>query len=229
MHDLQQQSYEVDILDVIDATQSMRPVIETVKQQAISFHPKLIAALEAKGKSVGRVRIGILVYRDVYYDGDRAFEQSPFFELPAQQAEFEAFVNGIQPLGGGDEPESGLEAVFKAIKSDWSTTAAKQRHIIVVYTDASAHPLEKVRDGLPANYPAHAPASFSELTDLWFSQSVSNHHAKRMVLFAPDATPWSDIATHWENTIHYPSRAGEGLSELDAETMLDAIVNSIKS
>ncbi|MEK6373224.1 MAG: VWA domain-containing protein [Acidobacteriota bacterium] len=228
MQDPQQQPYVVDILDVIDATVSMRPVIETVKQQAIGFYPKLLTALGSKGKTISRVRVGVLVFRDVYCDGDRAFEQSPFFELPAHQAEFERYVNAIEPLGGGDEPESGLEAVFKAIKSDWSTDAKKQRHIIVLRSDASAHPLEKAQGGRPANYPADAPTSFSELTDLWFSQSVSKD-AKRMVIFAPDATPWTDIATHWENTIHYPSRAGEGLSELDAETMLDAIVNSIKS
>ena len=228
MQDLQQQTYGVDILEVIDATGSMSPVIETVQKQAIGFYPKLIAALGAKGKTVGRVRVGVLVYRDVYCDGDRAFEQSPFFELPAQRAEFERYVNAIEPLGGGDEPESGLEALGMAITSPWATDMAKQRHIIVVHTDASAHALEIAYKTRPSNYPAGIPTSFSALTDLWSSQSVSKE-AKRLILFTPDTHPWADIATHWENTVHYPSRAGEGLSEVDAETLLDAIVHSIKN
>jgi hypothetical protein len=228
MQDLQQQPYGVDILQVMDGTQSMVPVIATAKQQAIGFYPKLIAALGVKGKTISRLRVGVLVYRDVYCDGDRAFEQSPFFELPAEHAEFEAYVNAITPMGGGDEPESGCEAVAKAIKSAWATDIVKQRHIIVVHTDASAHPLEKAQGARPANYPEGMPSSFSELTDLWSEQTLSTE-AKRMILFAPDAYPWTDIATHWENTVHYPSSAGEGLSEIDADTMLDAIVNSIRS
>jgi hypothetical protein len=229
MQDLQQQQYGVDILQVVDGTSSMVPYIANAKQQAIGFYPKLTAALTAKGKAISRLRVGVLVYRDVYCDGDRAFEQSPFFELPAQQAAFEAYVNGVVPMGGGDEPESGFEAIAKAIKATtWATDMSKQRHIIVVHTDASAHPLEKAQSERPANYPADMPKSFSELTDLWSAQSMSRE-AKRLVLFAPDAFPWTDIATHWENTVHYPSSAGEGLSDVDADTMLDAIVNSIKS
>jgi hypothetical protein len=228
MQELQQQAYGVDILQIMDATSSMAPVIDVAKQQAIGFYPKLLAALGAKGKTVGRVRVGVLVYRDVYCDGDRAFEQSAFFELPAQQAEYEAYVRQIEPLGGGDEPESGLEAIGIALKAPWATDIAKQRHIVVLHTDASAHPLEKAQGARPANYPAGLPTSFSGLTDLWSSQNL-NRESKRLLLFAPDAYPWTDIATHWENTVHYPSRAGEGLSEVDAETMLDAIVHSIKN
>jgi hypothetical protein len=228
MQDLQQQAYGVDILEVIDATSSMGTYMATAKRQAIGFYPKLTAALGAKGKTISRLRVGVLVYRDVYCDGDRAFEQSPFFDLPAQQVAFEAFVNGVVPMGGGDEPESGLEAVAKAItQTAWSTDMAKQRHIIVVHTDASAHPLEKAQRECPTNYPSGMPRSFSELTDLWSAQSMSRE-AKRLILFAPDSSPWVDVATHWENTVHYPSSAGEGLSEVDAETLLDAIVNSIK-
>jgi hypothetical protein len=229
MQDTQTHSYGVDIVPVIDATSSMQPVIGVVKEQAIGFYARLHAALGAKGKSIGRIRVSVLVFRDVYCDGDRAFEQSPFFELPAQQAEFERFVKNIQVMGGGDEPESGLEALALALRSKWATDLAKQRHIVVVHTDASAHPLEKAQGSArPVNYPAGIPSSFDELSDLWASQEL-NKEAKRLVIFAPDAAPWSDIATHWPNTVHYASRAGEGLSEVDGETIMDAIVNSMRS
>lgn len=229
MQDTQSASYGVDILDVIDATSSMTPVIEVVKQQAIGFYTKLQAALGAKGKSIGRIRVGVLVFRDAYCDGERAFEQSRFFELPTQQAEFEGFVNGIQPMGGGDEPESGLEALALALRSKWATDLTKLRHIVVVHTDASAHPLEKAQGGdRPAAYPKGLPKSFDELSDLWASQEL-NKEAKRLVIFAPDAYPWTDISTHWTNTVHYASRAGEGLSEVDGETIMDAIINSMRN
>ena len=37
--------------------------------------------------------------------------------------------------------------------------------------------------------------------------------AQRLILYAPDAFPWTDISNHWDNVIHHPSRGGEGLSE----------------
>jgi hypothetical protein len=221
-------SYGVDLIPVIDATQSMRPVMNVVKQQAIGFYAKLQAALEAKGKAIGRIRISVIAYRDVFVDGE-PFVQSPFFELPAQQAEFEQFVNAIEPMGGGDEPENGLEALAMAIRAKVSRDLAKHRHVIVVHTDASAHKFEKGHAEKPANYPADMPASFDALSDEWAASQELSKEAKRLVLFAPDAWPWSDISTHWDNTVHYASRAGQGLSEVDGDTIMDAIVNSIRN
>jgi hypothetical protein len=56
---------------------------------------------------------------------------------------------------------------------------------------------------------------------------MPNNSAKRLILFAPDSNSWTDIATHWNTTIHHPSKAGNGLSDLDYGTILSAIVNSI--
>lgn len=53
-----------------------------------------------------------------------------------------------------DEPESGLEALALAMGSDWETSGTSKRHAIVLFTDASAHPLEQQLDGIPENYPS---------------------------------------------------------------------------
>jgi hypothetical protein len=50
--------------------------------------------------------------------------------------------------------------------------------------------------------------------------------AKRLLLFAPDAEPWTVMGS-WENTIHYVSEAGQGLEETDMEQILNAIAKSI--
>ena len=36
-----------------------------------------------------------------------------------------------------------------------------------------------------------------------------------------------DIGMNWTNTIHHPAKAGSGLEEVDYETILSTIVNSI--
>jgi hypothetical protein len=153
---------------------------------------------------------------------------SDFFELPADRDRFSAFLSGIGAMGGGDEPETGLEALAAAIRSPWAAEGTKQRHVIVLWTDASAHPLEKKKGSKPAGYPADMPADINELTDLWDGQtSPVNASFKRLLLFSPDVAPWTDIANNWENTLHYASKAGAGLGDKDYKSILDAIAQSV--
>jgi len=221
-----QGQYNVSIRYAIDGTASMAPIIDTVKGGLLAFPGQLTTALAAKGKVVGKLHVGIDVFRDAYCDGENAFVSSRFFDMATEQAELQKFVAAVRPMGGGDEPENGLEGLTLALNAHWPSDATKQRHVVVVYTDAPAHGLEKAAGFAQPQYPTNMPKSFNELTDRWSSQSM-DRNAKRLILFAPDAYPWTDIATNWENTVHYASRAGEGLSEVDSQTILDAIVNSI--
>lgn len=54
-----------------------------------------------------------------------------------------------------------------------------------------------------------------------------NKQAKRLILFAPDASAWTEIGLNWQNAIHHPAKAGAGLEDVDYKTILAAIVNSI--
>ena len=152
-------------------------------------------------------------------------KESQFFTMPADKENFQNFVNGIYADGGGDEPENGLEALSLAIKSDWAKTSDKQRQLIVVWTDASAHPLEKT--GKPTSYPQGLPSDFNGLTDWWNGQDFVGASSKRLIIYAPDAYPWTDIANYWKLAIHYPSQGGKGLAEVDYLQILDAIANSV--
>jgi hypothetical protein len=151
---------------------------------------------------------------------------SDFFLLPDQNAEFSGFVNEIVAEGGGDVAENGLEAIALAMKSPWTTEGAKRRHVIVVWTDAPAHPLEKSRRAAVERYPSDLPADLDELTDLWEGQTMSMA-AKRLILFAPDGYGWTEIGNHWSNVVQFVSNAGEGLKEIDYGTILDTVAQSV--
>ena len=220
-------NYTVDIIMCIDCTGSMAGIMDTVKTNALKFYPDLKSALDAKDKHVDTLRIKVIAFRDFYADGSEALVESDFFTLPGDQSNFQSFVNSLEPKGGGDEPENGLEALALAIKSDWNKSGDKRREIVVMYTDASAHPLDKTSDK-PSFYPQGIPSNFNELTDIWSGQDTYvSQTAQRLIIYAPDCKPWSDISNEWENSIHYASRAGEGLQELDYETILSAIVKSV--
>lgn len=205
----------------------MGPILEAVKTHALAFHDDIRSALAAKDKEIDKLRVRIVGYRDFYVDGAASISESPFFELPDQVSGFAAEVKDLRPAGGGDEPESGLEALALAIRSEWTTEGTRQRQVIVVWSDASAHPLEKAAGKDLPHYPSGLPTTFDELTDEWDGQSYMSATGKRLILFTPDAAGWSDISAHWENTIHFPSKGGQGLKDIDYSSILDTIASSV--
>jgi hypothetical protein len=219
-------SYAVDIVFCIDATGSMTPILDQVKANALRFYDDVQSNLTAKGKNIDELRVRVVAFRDIVADGEAALQESPFFALPTEQAGFSAFVNGLTAEGGGDAPESGLEAVALAMTSPWTTRGDRRRQVVVVWTDQPAHPLDA--SALPPALGSRVPADFSALTDLWEDpQGPLGSSSKRLILFAPDGPGWSDISGVWENVVHNPSQAGRGLSDIDYGTIIDSIGNSV--
>ena len=219
-------TYAVDIVFCIDVTGSMSPIIDQVKANALRFYDDVQSNLTAKGKNVDQLRVRVIAYRDFVADGAAALAASAFFTLPGERASFSDFVSGLIAEGGGDAPESGLEAVALAIDSPWTTIGDRRRQVIVVWTDQPAQPLDA--SVLPPDLASRVPADFSALTDLWEDeQGPMGSSSKRLILFAPDGPGWSDISGVWENVVHHPSQAGGGLSEVDYGTIIDSIGNSV--
>lgn len=218
--------YHVDLVMCIDGTGSMAPVIKEVKDNAKTFYQKFIAAMEKKEKKVQQLRIKVIVFRDIAEDSE-PLNESPFFTLGDDQGNqtdaFVEFVDAIEACGGGDIPENSLEALALAIKSDWVKTGSVRRHVIMMFTDAPALELGTHKDH--PNYPAGMPGSIAELREMWESQEMEER-AKRMILYAPDGEPWSNMID-WTNTFHSASRAGTGLTEVEMETCIHMLVNSI--
>ena len=223
--------YAVDIVFCIDATGSMSNIIQSTKDNALSFYKNLQYALEKADKHVSQIRVKVIVFRDLYVDRTMAFAQSRFFELPEEEREYSEYVNAIVAKGGGDEPENALEALATAINSDWTFEGDKRRHIVIMYTDASAHPLEMaapIRDRYKF-YPNGMPHSFAELADWWDNpdpDGALTNQSKRMIIYAPAHESWEGVAT-LGNTIYKESKAGRGLAELDYSEVINQITKSV--
>ena len=221
-------SYNVDMVFCIDATGSMDNVISIVKKNALSFYADVMDAMAKKSKVIDKLRVRVIAFRDYLADGDEAMMVTDFFDLPGQAYDFERCVKSIEAKGGGDEPEDGLEALAYAIKSDWDNEGIKKRQVIVVWTDASTH--EIGYGASEPNYPSKMAKSFDELTFWWGDSQNKGHinqNAKRLLLFAPGKKYWNTISDTWDNVIHYPSIAGQGLEEFDYAQIINAISNTI--
>lgn len=219
--------YNVDIVICIDATGSMAPIINEVKENALTFYQKFVDAMDDNDKTVDQLRIKVIVFRDYICD-TMPMVESEFFVLPSQSDKFKAFVSGIEAIGGGDTPENALEAIALALKSKWTTGGNKRRHAILVFTDAAALPLGE-RSG-SAGYPEGMPKDLAELGSWWegTEQTLDTTYQPkygRLVVFAPNAYPWTDIQA-WNRYWPAFSPAGTGLSEVDTQAAIDLLVGS---
>lgn len=221
--------YTVDMVFCIDATGSMEDftgtqtkIMNVVKKNALNFYADLNKVMAQKRKNVRQLRVRIVAFRDYLADGEEAMLVTDFFMLPQQAQEFEACINSITAAGGGDVPEDGLEALAYAIKSKWNNETAKKRHVIVVWTDAGTHELGHGKSS--KHYPNGMPADLGELNDWW---EEMNQNAKRLIMYAPDESHWDYISRNWDNVVHFPSVAGNGLAETDYGEILNAIANSV--
>lgn len=228
----------VDIVFAIDATESMQPLIDKVKSLTLSFREELKKGLEKNKRRINNLRIKVIVFRDYYVDDKYAMDESRFFILPEENRDFQDYISGIRAGGGGDEPESGLEALALALRSNFVKEGSKKRHIIVLFTDAPAHKFEQQKDGVPANYPAKMYRNLGDLYQTWgtgqdalgvssdFPAQMSKD-AKRMVLFAPSLYPWNEIELDLENVIRKNMDKGSGGRDLDLDDVIALISNSI--
>ena len=228
----QSMDYTVDMVFCIDATGSMEDttgaqtkIINMVKENAIHFYNDFYAVMASKEKKVRQLRVRVVAFRDYIADGEYAMMVTDFFNLPQQAEEFEECINSIHAHGGGDIPEDGLEALAYALKSKWNPEGAKRRQVVVVWTDAGAHPLGF--GGKSPFYPKGMPQDLGELSDWWDDSSIIGQTEKRLVLFAPETDNWKYISDNWNLTWHIPSVAGGGLSEKNFKEILNLIANSV--
>ena len=97
----------------------------------------------------------------------------------------------------GDAPENALEALATAINTSWKIGKMRRRQVIIIYTDAPAHRLQE--NAHASFYPPDMPATFEELTAMW---NEIEKQTKRLILFAPNSQPWTDISTSWSSVSH---------------------------
>lgn len=227
--EFQDGGYALDLVLCIDVTASMTSIIETVKRGALTFHERLAKAMADKEKPVGSLRVRVVAFRDFQADKDEPVLLGGFWRLPAEVGPFRRFVSGLRASGGGDAPESGLEALALAIDSPWDQESEHRRHVIVMFTDAQAHPLGVGRE--TTLYPSDMPEDLDALWDRWgrgrAGSALMDPNAKRLLIFAPDRDPWTGIASSWNNTLHLPSTAGTGLSAVELDDVISIIAGSV--
>ena len=177
-----------DIVFLLNATGSMRGCFHAVSQCISEF-------VDALGNSDGYGdlliedwRVRVLAYRDRMTDVSCWFIDNPF---TSDIAEVKSQLAAIEAKGGGDEPESLLDAMYTL--TQWSaaekdTTASptgwRHRHdaarVVVIFTDASCHPTFKTTTG--------TDGSVDDLIKACHNSKLT------VLLYAPETPVYVDLA-----------------------------------
>lgn len=153
-----------DVVFCFDCTGSMRPVIDNVKAHVNKF----VEGLNADQSTIIDWRMRALGYGDLEI-GEPIQNNNEFV---SDVASFQSQVASIQMCGGGDAPESTLDAIIVAAKSSKWRTAHK---IVVVFTDA---PTKDIHTSTKSTF------AINSVDDL--KKNLSESHIKLFLWGAPD-------------------------------------------
>jgi hypothetical protein len=119
----------LDVVFILDITASMQPFIDGLKQKCIEFAD----LVKRQGYDC---RLGLIAFGDVEIN-------EPFTIYPpaADLVLFQERVSNLVLLNGGDEPESSVEALGKALELEFRPEA---RVCFVHITDASCHHAQRL-------------------------------------------------------------------------------------
>lgn len=181
----------VDVVMCMDVTGSMSGLINTVKKNALNFYDIFEKACVESNIILSSLNTQVIAFRDKNEDKDWLLK-SDVYAMPDDRELFSGFVNGLRATGGGDTPESALEALDTAFsRDDWGKDDGYHRQVVILWTDA----------------PYLTGSSYTDLTlenvQLKWDSMPSG---RRLVLFAPNGTQsnggsWSDLDS-WINVMH---------------------------
>lgn len=111
----------IDIVFVLDVTNSMDPIIERCKELILDFDKYILKGISQMDRYCRQLRARLITYRDFYVEqNEYALDMSDFVLLVENDnlyADGQTFLknklDSIKASGGGDEPESGLEALAR--------------------------------------------------------------------------------------------------------------------
>lgn len=118
-----------DIMFVLDCTESMDGEIEAIKDAIIDF----TESIESEGV---RARVGLVEFRDRFCQEQQRVLTFNGEVFTRDTEAFRREVAKLEAYGGGDWPESSLDAIVLALGQPFTPTASK---IIVLVTDAPPH------------------------------------------------------------------------------------------
>ena len=175
------QGRPVDIVFVMDITESMQPYVDAVKQNIIQFAQDLAA-------NNRDYRLGLVTFEDYvvskYPDCNCEYRNT----MTSDVQKFIGWVGSLHAGGGGDIPEDQLDALAYAASFPFRPEA---QGIVILITDAPSHHAGDGpdRQGDPA-YREHHPDPNADVTDLTGDKVAAMMQKNGITLYAVAPPPF---------------------------------------
>ena len=204
-----------DIIFLLDISGSMGPCIEALKSNIGTLVDYMVNPGPNAEAVVKDWRIKICGYRDAKADGSAWWQEAPFTNDVVQ---VRADLSALSAAGGGDEPESLLDGLWKvaklpsANKGDAADGNTWRYHhdaarVVIVFTDASCH--------MTTSSPEAGGATFDDVAREVMAARI------RLSLYAPETDCYQTISAidkcEWE-MVGTLSDAVEKMQEFSANT-----------
>lgn len=200
-----------DIVICVDATGSMSPCIEALKSQIRTFIDGLEKPRDANTLPLNW-RLKVVGFRDLIAGENFINIDGPMVKTAS---EAQAQVDLLEAGGGGDEPESALDALWHAAaKTEWRPTKedpSPARRVVVLFSDASSHP-SLHHDTVSAG------AAGNDINAVRLALAENSVYA---YVWAPESSAWTELAL--QNRFLVFTRledAGTGLASVDFSALL---------
>ena len=218
---------QVDLIFLIDGTGSMNPCMDALKSNINIF----LDTLTGEQSVVRDWRGKVVTYRDHKVDGSRWFEDNPFVENDGTS--LKAQLDTLKAGGGGDEPESLLDALHKISLVGQTDKTAQELdpylwryrsdagRVVIVFTDATYH--------ATMSYPEGEGGGVDDVSNGIMSNKII------LMLFAPDDACYDKLdeidKCQWTAIPEVDRSFAKGLEELtkDSSAFSEVLIALAKS
>jgi hypothetical protein len=178
----QGQGRPVDIIFVLDVTESMQPYIDAVKQNVIAFAQDL-------ARNNRDYRLGLVTFEDYVVSAAADCNCDYRKKMTSSVQEFTNWVGTLHAGGGGDIPEDQLDALAYASTFPFRPEA---QGIVIIVTDAPDH---HAGDGSAhtqhdQGFWDHHPDKDKDVTDLTADQVAAMFKKNGLTLYAVVPPPF---------------------------------------
>jgi FHA domain/von Willebrand factor type A domain len=178
----QGQGRPVDIVFILDVTESMQPYIDAVKQNVISFAEDL-------SRNNRDYRLGLITFEDYVVSAAADCNCAYRKKMTSNVQEFTEWVGSLHAGGGGDIPEDQLDALAYASTFPFRPEA---QGIVIIVTDAPDH---HAGDGSAHTqhdqaFWDHHPDKSKDVTDLTADQVAAMYKKNGLTLYAVVPPPF---------------------------------------
>ena len=198
----------LDLLFIIDATESMGPYIDQVKQNIINIMNRI--PMECPGININ---LGFIAYRDEY---EIIRNDIVNIEFTQNFQELENKIKTVFPRGGADYPEEVAWGIEKALEKNWNSDA---RYSILI-ADSPCHGTQYHNGG--DAYPDGVPGRKN------IEILIKELAEKNVSLYCVEITEFTDIMFKIFGNIYsnYPSCQFQIVTMASEEKLPDIVVDS---